>query len=72
MEITTMKRHSLSSQSVRRAIGVVGIAGLVALALCFDGNILTRFQIMNTAKAKTVRSALYSAGITPHSPMKAP
>jgi thiol-disulfide isomerase/thioredoxin len=52
MEITAMKRHSLSSQSARRAICVVGIAGFVALALCFDGNVLTRFQIMNSAKAE--------------------
>jgi hypothetical protein len=30
---------------------VVGIAGFVALAFCFDGNVLTRFQIMNSARA---------------------
>jgi hypothetical protein len=52
MEITAMKRHSFSSQSARRALGVAGIAGFVALALCFDGSVLTRFQIMNTAKAE--------------------
>jgi thiol-disulfide isomerase/thioredoxin len=47
-----MKRHSLSSQSARRALGVVGLAGFVALALCLYANVLTRFQIMNTAKAE--------------------
>src|SRR5579862_8561745 len=52
MEITARKRHSLCSQSARRAICVVGIAGFVALALHFDGNVLTRFRIMNTAKAE--------------------
>jgi thiol-disulfide isomerase/thioredoxin len=52
MEITTVKGHSLSSLSARSALGVVGIAGFVALALCFDANVLTRFQIMNTAKAE--------------------
>jgi thiol-disulfide isomerase/thioredoxin len=46
-----MKRHSLSLQSARRALGVAGIAGFVALALCFNANVLTRVQIMNTAKA---------------------
>ena len=47
-----MKRHYISSQSARRALGVVGIAGFVALALCFVVNVLTRFQIMNSAKAE--------------------
>jgi len=47
-----MKRHSFGSQPARRALGVAGIAGFVALALCFDANVLTRFQMMNSAKAE--------------------
>jgi thiol-disulfide isomerase/thioredoxin len=57
-----MKRHPLSSQSARRALGVVGIAGFVALALCFDGNVLTRFQIMNTAKAEDTSIGAHQRG----------
>jgi thiol-disulfide isomerase/thioredoxin len=47
-----MKRHSLGSQSARRALSVAGIAGFVALALYFDANVLTRFHVMNSAKAE--------------------
>ena len=47
-----MKRHSFTSDSARRALGVAGIVGFVALALCSDANVLTRFHIMNTAKAE--------------------
>ena len=47
-----MGRHSITSHSAHRALGVAGIVGFVALALCSDANVLTRFHIMNTAKAK--------------------
>src|SRR5882724_6195473 len=51
MEVTTMTRHLFTSDSARRALGVAGILGFVALALCSDANVLTRFHIMKTAKA---------------------
>lgn len=48
-----MKRRStLTSHSDRRALGVAGIVGFVALVLCSNANVLTRFHIMNTAKAE--------------------
>ena len=47
-----MRRHSFTSDSARRALGVAGIVGFVALAFCSDANVLTRFHIMNTAKAE--------------------
>jgi thiol-disulfide isomerase/thioredoxin len=47
-----MRRHSLNSDSAHRVLGVAGIAGFVALALCSDANVLARFHIMNTAKAE--------------------
>jgi hypothetical protein len=47
-----MSRHSFTSDSARRALGVAGVVGLVAFALCSDANVLTRFHIMNTAKAE--------------------
>jgi len=47
-----MKRHSLTSDSARRALGMTGIVGFVALALCSNANVLTRFHIMTTAKAE--------------------
>ena len=47
-----MRRHSLNSDSARRALCVAGIVGFVALALCSGANVLTRFHIMNTAKAE--------------------
>ena len=46
-----MRRHSFTSDSARRAIGVAGIVGLFAISLCFRANLLTRFHIMNTSKA---------------------
>jgi thiol-disulfide isomerase/thioredoxin len=52
MEVTTMRRHSFRSDSALRTLGVVGIVGFVALALCSDANVLTRFHIMNAAKAE--------------------
>ena len=47
-----MRRHSFTSDSARRALGVAGIVGFVALALCSNANVLTRFHIMTTAKAE--------------------
>jgi thiol-disulfide isomerase/thioredoxin len=47
-----MKRHSFTSDTARRALGMAGIVGLVAIALCSDANVLTRFHVMNTAKAE--------------------
>jgi thiol-disulfide isomerase/thioredoxin len=47
-----MRRHSFTSDSARRALGVAGIVGFVALALCSDANVLTKFHTMNAAKAE--------------------
>jgi thiol-disulfide isomerase/thioredoxin len=47
-----MKRHSFTADSVRRALAVAVIVGFVALALCSDANVITRFHFMNTAKAE--------------------
>jgi thiol-disulfide isomerase/thioredoxin len=52
MEFTTMGRHSFISHSARRSLGVAGIAGFVALALCFGPNVLTRLHITNDVKAE--------------------
>src|SRR6202043_869486 len=38
--------------SARRALGMAGIVGFVALALCCNANVLARFHIMNTARAE--------------------
>lgn len=55
-----MGRHSFNSDSARRALCVAGIVGVAALALCSDANVLTRFHIMNTAKAEdNLIGALY-------------
>jgi thiol-disulfide isomerase/thioredoxin len=47
-----MRRHSFTSDSARRALGVVGIVVFVALTLCSNANVLTKFHIMSTAKAE--------------------
>ena len=47
-----MRRHSSTSDSARRALALAGIVGFVAVALCSDANVLTRFHIMNTANAE--------------------
>jgi thiol-disulfide isomerase/thioredoxin len=52
MEVTTMRRHSSNSDSARRVLCVAGIVGFVALALCSEVNVLTKFHVMNTAKAE--------------------
>ena len=47
-----MRRHSFTSDSAGSALGVAGIVGFVALTLCSNANVLTRFHIMNTAQAE--------------------
>jgi thiol-disulfide isomerase/thioredoxin len=47
-----MRRHSFTADSARRALGLAGIVGFVALALCSGVNVLTRLHIMNTAEAE--------------------
>jgi hypothetical protein len=47
-----MRRHSFTSDSANRALGVAGIVGFVALSLCSNANVLTRLHIMNTAQAE--------------------
>ena len=47
-----MRRHSFTSDSARRALGVAGFVGFVALALFSNANVLTRFHVVNTARAE--------------------
>jgi len=47
-----MRRRLFNSDSARRALFVAGIVGVVAFALRSDVNVLTRFHIMNIAKAE--------------------
>lgn len=54
-----MKRHSLKSGPALRLISVAGLLGFVAFALC-SNNILTRFHMMNTARADSLSGALRS------------
>ena len=73
MEVTTMRRHSFNSDSARRALCVAGIVGFVGLALCSNTNVLTRFHIMNTAKAEdNLIGAILRRGFHSHSATKAP
>lgn len=51
MEDPTVKQYSFTWHSARRALGVVGMAGLIALALCSGANMFTRSHIMKTAQA---------------------
>jgi thiol-disulfide isomerase/thioredoxin len=60
-----MRRHSFSSDSARRALGMTGIVGFVALALCSNANVFTRFHIMNTAKAEDSLSGTLQRGFYP-------
>lgn len=60
-----MRRHLFSSDSARRALGMTGIVGFVALALCSNANVLTRFQIMNTGKAEDSLSGTLQRGFHP-------
>jgi thiol-disulfide isomerase/thioredoxin len=52
MEVTTVKRHFFASNPAGRILGVVGIVGFVVLFVCSGSSVLTRFHIMNTAKAE--------------------
>jgi hypothetical protein len=60
-----MRRHLFSSDSARRAPGMTGIVGFVALALCSNANVLTRFHIMKTAKAEDSLSGTLQRGFHP-------
>ena len=52
MEAPTLRRRALTPDSARRAISVAGILGFVALVLCSDASVLSRFHIMSSAKAE--------------------
>jgi len=47
-----MRRVLFTSDLARRALGVAGIVGFVALALCSNANVVTKFHVMNTTKAE--------------------
>jgi len=47
-----VKRHFFASNPAGRILGVVGIVGFVVLFVCSGSSVLTRFHIMNTAKAE--------------------
>jgi hypothetical protein len=42
MDVTTMKRYSLTSYSARLALSLAGIVGFAALALCLGAKVFTR------------------------------
>ena len=63
MEVTTVKRHSFTSHSACRALGVAGIVGFVALTWYPGANVLTRFHVMNTAKAEDSSMGARQRGI---------
>jgi cytochrome c biogenesis protein CcdA/thiol-disulfide isomerase/thioredoxin len=50
---SAMKRTLAFEVWIRRALGVAVILGVVAIALGWDTNLLTRFSFVNTAKAET-------------------
>ena len=47
-----MKRSSVFEVWIRRALGVAVIMGVVAIALGWDTNLLTKFSFVNTSKAE--------------------
>ena len=49
---SVMKRSLLFEVWIRRGLGVAVILGVVAIALGWDTNLLTRFSFVNTAKAE--------------------
>jgi cytochrome c biogenesis protein CcdA/thiol-disulfide isomerase/thioredoxin len=49
---SAMKRSLAFEVWIRRALGVAVIMGVVAIALGWDTNLLTRFSFVNTAKAE--------------------
>jgi len=50
--LSVMKRSLAYEVWIRRALGVAVIAGVVAIALGWDTNLLTKFSFVNTAKAE--------------------
>lgn len=48
-----MKRSLAFDVWIRRALGVAVIVGVIAIALGWDTNLLTRFSFVNTAEAET-------------------
>jgi cytochrome c biogenesis protein CcdA/thiol-disulfide isomerase/thioredoxin len=49
---SAMKRSLSFEVWIRRALGVAVIAGVIAIALGWDTNLLTKFSFVNTAKAE--------------------
>jgi len=60
-----MNRRSSTPHSARRALGLAGMVGFVALALCLGANALARFHDMNTAKAENSSIGAQQRGIHP-------
>ena len=60
-----MRRHSFTSDSARRTLGVVGIVAFLAFALCSNANVLTKFQIMSTAKTENSLIGVLPRGFHP-------
>jgi len=50
--LSAMKRSLAFEVWIRRALGVAVILGVVAIALGWDTNLLTKFSLVNTAKAE--------------------
>jgi len=50
--LSAMKRSLAFEVWIRRALGVAVIAGVAAIALGWDTNLLTKFSFVNTAKAE--------------------
>jgi len=62
-----MRRHSLTSDSARRLLGLAGTVGLAALALCSNAKVLKRFHIMNTTEAEgSLTGAAYPQQLAAH------
>ncbi|HEY0702758.1 MAG TPA: cytochrome c biogenesis protein DipZ [Candidatus Acidoferrales bacterium] len=51
--LSTMKRSLAFDVWIRRALGIAVIFGVVAIALGWDTNLLTKFSFVNTASAET-------------------
>jgi thiol-disulfide isomerase/thioredoxin len=47
-----MRRYSSNSNSARRVLCLAGILAFAAFALCSEAKVLSRFHMMNTAKAE--------------------
>jgi cytochrome c biogenesis protein CcdA/thiol-disulfide isomerase/thioredoxin len=59
---STMKRSLSFEVWIRRGLGVAVILGVVAIALGWDTNLLTRFSFLNTAKAEAHLIDKFHAG----------